>query len=400
MVQKRRCRATTCPGGCCPTGSLPSRGRPAVRCRPVYRPTLAPTSAGTEAGSCRLDGPLACAQAYGAYRLGRRTVGLAVAALAEGEERLGRVRGCRHWTRTGSPRCSVVPVDPYDRPYPATLRSSGRSPSYTASTTTARMVSSRSRHRAGRVGQLRHHRGPGDPWWARCDCFDRDFHARGLASGLDTSGSQCQDGGPGLGRTLAIGRTSPLCAVRQRQPFPRPSPVRRCRRARHATVSVPRHGSRVHPAQRDRLPSSYRGLQRPMASEGLDAVPAPLASRAGQPFCQVHRGGAAPPCRAHRIRPSATVVSQAVAAGPATASSGEDHLPATHRRPRPRQPDGTQLRGRSSLAASFGLRRGRPRRRQDPLLRPPSPRSGRPTPPARCQLRPPPEAVSGVTLIL
>ena len=337
MVQKQQRRATS--RGCCSTGSLPTRGCTAVRRRPVYRSTLGRTARGQ-----RLDRVVWTDQSHVPKRTGRTD--LAVEQL---------VLQLRRWLKEKSVLGEYGAVA-------------------IARELEARSVQSRPSIRTiGRIlqrhgvldGRRRTRRPPPPRGWylpevaaskAELDSFDTieglailggphltvltgiSLHG-GLPSAW-TPGGQCQDGGGALvehWRSVGLPRHAEFDNDNRFQgPRHYADVVGRVTRL----CSEPWHGSRVRPTQRDRLSSSHRRLQRPMASEGLVAVRASLAPRPGQPFRQVHRGGAAAPCCPYRIGPSTTAVSQAVAAGPATASSGEDHLPATHQWPRPRQPHG------------------------------------------------------------
>jgi hypothetical protein len=400
MPQKQPHRSATGSGGRGATGSRASRGGAAVWRRLVYRAALGRTSEGTTPGSRRLDGPIACAQADGTHCFGCRAVDLAVAASVEGKERFGRVRGCCHWTRTGSPRRPVSALDPDDRPYPPTLRGLGRSPSYAASATAARMVSSRGRRRPGRVGQLRHHRGSGDPRRTGCHGFDGSFAAWRVDGGVDSPGRQRQNGGRALGGTLAGRRPSRLRSVRQRQPFSRTATARRHGGTRDAVVSGPGDRACICAAQRNRFSGGHRKLQRPLAGEGLVAIRASFALRTGRPFRPLHRRLATASRDTHRSSAGPPSLSETLASRSSKTPRGNDHLFATHRQPGPRQRAWTYVYSRSELASPPDPRRCRSGSGNHPFLRPATTRSKQPAPPERSRIRTPQKTISGVTLIL
>ena len=184
MAQKRDTPAAACDGSRCATRSFPTLGSHSVRRCAWHSATLVQAGQGAASGSGRLEQSFAGSQAHRAYQGGNRTACAYDSPLAEGPQRVGRVRcGCNS-TRDGSPRDRTVPVDSHHRPDSPTSRRLGWSQANASTAAATRLVPSRRGGQEGRIGQLRYHRRPGHSRRAAFDGLDRRFAAWRLGGGV------------------------------------------------------------------------------------------------------------------------------------------------------------------------------------------------------------------------
>src|SRR5262249_38774754 len=159
-----------------------------------------------------------------------------------------------------------------------------------------------------------------------------------------------------------------LRAVRQR-PHLRGAPdLPRYDRPRRTDLHEPGRGPGLCAPAGDRVPGGHRGLQRPVAGQGLGPLPAPVPGRiagAVGPLC----GRPSAACSgADRGGTPASSLPAALAFGPASAPARAAGLPATQQRARGGAVVGPELRRGPALAASSGPSRGGPQGGTPPLL--------------------------------
>ena len=397
MVQKHHATKATGPGNRRAPWSLATCSCQSVWCDVVHRATLARAGRGATSGSGRLDRASAGSETYPTHQAGARATRAYDPPVAQGPQCVGRVRRRGNPTGDGRPKGRTMPVDPHDQPDSPTSGRLGWSQAKATATTTERLVSAGCRSRDGRTGQLRHHRRLGNPRRAALDGVYRDFAAWRPACRVARTADFRQKHAGGTRGTLAGSGASRLCPIRQRQPLHGTSPTPRCHRPRHSSLLEPGGDSRLCGAYRTRLPGSHRELQRSLASQSLVAVRASFPAWSENTIGQLHRRRPKPCCRPNRSRAAATSVSQTLATEPATTPPRQDHLPPTHQRQRPCQRSGASLPGRSTLAASPGSRRGRPRRGPTSHRRPAKTRTDRSTTAEKRSLHTSIQAVQRVT---
>lgn len=398
MVEKRLRRNATPDRGCGSTRSFSTCRSSSLWGGPVYGAAMVSACSRTTAGKGGWERSFVGSSPDASHRYCQRAGGAYRPTLAQGPQPLGRVWRGRHSTRNGSSACTVLPLDCHDRSNSAASRCPRRSAADSSATSATRLVSASRRSRAGRVGQLRHDRRIGHPWWAIGGRFDGNFVVWRLARDVDGSSRKCENSGRRLGRTLAIRWTSRLCSVRQRQPFPRPSAVCRYGGTCNPVVSESRRNAGLCTAKRDRLSGSYRELQWPLAGQGMVAIPALFDTQSGPAVEQI-RGGCPPAQRRpHRSSTTTAPFSSEVAFGSATAVARNDCLPSSHRRPGTRQRSRSPVQRRSALVASPGPCRSRSRREDHSFFRPATTRPHRPTALEIGALHPSKPVVQRVTL--
>src|SRR3990170_3159595 len=140
---------------------------------------------------------------------------------------------------------------------------------------------------------------------------------------------------------------------------------------------------RVHPSPRPELPGCPRKLQRPVAGQGLEPVPLPLADRPPGSLRRAHRRGPAARDSPRRRGPSPAPVPNPVGVRPRHPALRPRHLPPPDGRAGSGHPARARVRRRFPLAAPPGPGRGEAPRWTDPVLRPPTAGPARPAPPPR-----------------
>jgi len=359
-LQKHDAPAATCDGECCATWSLATCGCRPIRSGALYRATLGRTGEGTASGSRRLGRVSFGSKTYQADRSGDRAARACHPMLAEGPQRVGRIRCGSNSTRDGISKDQIVPVDPHHRQDSPTARRLGWSQANASTGAATRLVSSRRGGQEGRVGQLRHHRRPGHSRRAACGGFYGSFAAWGLGGGLACTIRIRQEYAGHAGGTLARSGAAWLRPIRQRQPLHWTASVSRRHRPRDPYMLEPGCDTRVRRAHRTRLSSIHREFQRSLAGESVVPIRTSFPPRPENSIGQVHFRRQKPHRGTDRIGALAAFVSRTMAIEPARAAARQDHLHPTHQRQRVYQCLGTHLRCGSALAASPCSCRGRP----------------------------------------
>src|SRR3990170_4973548 len=140
---------------------------------------------------------------------------------------------------------------------------------------------------------------------------------------------------------------------------------------------------RVHPSPRPELPGCPRKLQRPVAGQGLEPVPLPLADRPPGSLRRAHRRGPAARDSPRRRGPSPAPVPNPVGVRPRHPALRPRHLPPPDGRAGSGYPARARVRRRFPLAAPPGPGRSEAPRWTDPVLHPPTAEPARPAPPPR-----------------
>jgi len=371
MLQKQFEQTTTPDRGGRAARSLSTCGRQAIRSCSADSATLVSTRQSSKAGSRRLGRSLVGSTSHAAYRRRWRTAGADHPTLVERPQPIGGVRGCGYPAGNGSP-ASFTSIDPHHRTHSAALRGLGRSAADSSAATATRLVPAVGGGRQSRTGQLRYDRGLGDPRRTAVGRFDGNFAAWRAAGGVGSPSGECQNGGRCLGGALASVRPSRLCPVRQRQPLSWPSPAPGYGRAGNPFVPGLGRHPRLRATQRNRVSGGHREFQWPLAGEGLVALRARFDPHAGHTILQVHYRCPAAQRPAYRSRTTASPLSQTMASEPPATTAWNHRLPATHRRPGPRQPSRPLLPRRCALVAPPRSSRSRSGRQKYPLLRPPT----------------------------
>src|SRR3972149_2220262 len=377
---------------CLATGGSPTLWRSLV-----HGAALGLPSPGPAAGPSRLDGSFPSTSTSTSHPGRSRTEGFGRAALVEAVQCLGRIRGAGHLWRNTKALYSLLPLDCHDQPHPATTRCFGRSPPDPTPAATERLVLARGGSQTRRIGQLRYHRRPGDSRWSAFDGFYRYFPAWRLGDRLAPTPAQSPRRGAAVAGILAGKRPASLCSIRQRSTLQRASAIRQHLGPRGPLVPAVGRDASFRPSQRNRLPSGYRKLQRPLAQQGLVAISTFLAVLPEAPFAPIPRRSKATPCRPHRGFASKTALSPTLESQLAKTAAGNSHLPASHRRPRTRQHPGPLLPSQSQLGASAGPGRSGFEPTGHPLLHAPSSGTQRSTVAPRSGLCLSSSAFQGVT---
>src|SRR6202142_84091 len=395
MSQKADRRSTS-PAGC-RRSTQKSRGAfrgSSFRGFVVYRSILGSTGSRKTPRSRRLVGSFAGSLSPETHVAKNRTRSAAVAKMAEGTKRVGRIRSAGHPPRNAGPRDSAMSRDSYNQPHSATAWRLGWTLTRAPAATVERLVSRRRGRAKVRTGQLRHHRRLGDRRRLGSDRFDGSFAAWRADCGVDGAGRQRENRGGTSGGTLARRGTSRLRPVRQRHAFSRAASVHRYDWTCDAAVFEPGSRSRVRSSQRNRFPGGHRKFQRTVAIQGLVAIQAHFASWLGWAFRQVHCRFPKTPRPPHRVGAGPASLSQTLATRPAKTSDWHNYLFASHRQPGPCQRLGTLLYRRSKLASPVGSHRRRFEPEEYPLLCLATTRSNQSTSPEGSPVHTSPTAIS------